>query len=111
MRTLGGVSNGSFGIPKRGLLNRTFLAMLVAGGMEAFLINVRDQALMATLRAAAVLVGQYSWCRHYLRRNGREGDLGARSVKTRNYLWAHGEGRLALGAHPALEGEGLTFER
>lgn len=65
-RTLAAVSNVSFGLPKRRLLNRTFLAMLVANGVEAILMDVRDRALLSTLYAAAALVGHDQYCKAYL---------------------------------------------
>jgi len=76
IRTLCGASNVSFGMPERKLLNRTFVSMLAAAGMEGFLVNVRDRRMMATLRAAAVLVGKDKWCRNYIRAH-RSGELEA----------------------------------
>jgi cobalamin-dependent methionine synthase I len=66
VRTICGVSNVSFGLPQRRLLNRTFVAMLMALGLEAFMVDVRDQALMSTLFAAAALTGRDEWCSAYL---------------------------------------------
>lgn len=73
VRTLGAVSNVSFGLPSRRLLNRSFLAMLVAEGVDGVLVDVRDKTLMATLYASAALAGRDPFCRQYLRayREGR----------------------------------------
>lgn len=76
VRTLCGVSNVSFGMPERRLLNRSFVPMLAAAGMDCFLVDVRDRAMMATLRATAALLGQDRWCREYIKAH-REGRLGA----------------------------------
>jgi len=64
--TVAGTSNVSFGMPQRSLLNRTFLAMAIAHGLEAFLVNVEDKAMMATLWAADALMGNDTYCSAYL---------------------------------------------
>lgn len=61
-----GLSNISFGLPKRQLLNRTFLALAMKAGLDSAIIDPLDKDLMGTLRAAAVLVGQDLWCQSYL---------------------------------------------
>jgi 5-methyltetrahydrofolate--homocysteine methyltransferase len=62
-----GMSNVSFGLPKRHLLNCTFLAMLVAAGLDTFLIDARDKGLMASLWAAQALSGSDRYCAAYLK--------------------------------------------
>ena len=66
VHTFCGASNVSYGMPLRKLLNRTFVSMQVAFGMDAFLVDVRNQELMATLIASAALVGQDEWGMEYL---------------------------------------------
>lgn len=68
------VSNVSFGLPARRLLNRTFAAMLVACGADAFIVDVRDRALRALLLSAQMLAGQDRFCRRYLKAY-RKGEL------------------------------------
>jgi len=67
VRTVCGMSNVGFGLPRRRLLNRTFGSMLVYCGLSAFILDVRDRALVSTLLAAQVLAGNDPWCRTYLR--------------------------------------------
>lgn len=76
VRTISGLSNISFGMPQRRLLNQTFIAMQAAFGMDAFLVDVRDQKLMATLIAARALTGQDEWGMEYLKayRSGKLGE-------------------------------------
>ncbi len=50
-----GVSNVSFGLPARPLINRTFLAMVLAGGLTMPIINPLDAEMMGTVRAFNVL--------------------------------------------------------
>ena len=60
VKTLGvhavlGVSNVSFGLPNRPLLNKTFLAMAMSAGLDLPIINPLDQELMNTIDAFNVL--------------------------------------------------------
>ncbi|MBM6966475.1 homocysteine S-methyltransferase family protein [Massilimicrobiota timonensis] len=50
-----GVSNVSFGLPHRPLLNRTFLALALQAGLNLPIINPLDQQLMDTIDAYRVL--------------------------------------------------------
>ncbi len=61
-----GASNVSYGMPLRKLINHTFIPMIVALGMDAFLVNVRDQGLMAIFKACAALIGQDEWSMQYI---------------------------------------------
>ncbi len=67
VRTVCGLSNVSFSLPKRPLMNRTFLALAMKAGLQGALIDPLDKKLMATLRAAMVLLGQDPFCRTYLK--------------------------------------------
>ncbi|GAB6180444.1 homocysteine S-methyltransferase family protein [Desulfotomaculum defluvii] len=53
-----GVSNVSFGLPNRGLINTAFFAMALNAGLDAAILNPQDQRMMETLRASAVLMGR-----------------------------------------------------
>lgn len=55
VHTVLGVSNVSFGLPNRPLLNKTFLAMALAAGLDLPIINPMDKELMATIDAFNVL--------------------------------------------------------
>ncbi|KYH28943.1 homocysteine S-methyltransferase family protein [Clostridium colicanis] len=55
VKTLLGVSNVSFGLPKREILNQTFLAMALAEGVDAPILNPNNKAIMDTIRAFKVL--------------------------------------------------------
>ena len=67
VHTIGGISNVSFGLPGRSLLNAAFVAMAAGLGMDAFLVNVRDRYVIATISAANTLAGNDTRCRDYLR--------------------------------------------
>ncbi|MBD5632273.1 MAG: dihydropteroate synthase [Clostridia bacterium] len=63
VRTLGvktalGVSNVSFGLPNRGLLNKTFLTMAMTCGLNMPIINPLDGEMTGAVKAFAVLSGE-----------------------------------------------------
>lgn len=60
-----GLSNISFGLPKRPLVNRAFLTLAMQAGLNAAIVDPLDKTLMSTLRATAVLLGQDPWCQAY----------------------------------------------
>jgi 5-methyltetrahydrofolate--homocysteine methyltransferase len=53
-----GVSNISFGLPERPLLNSTFIAMAAAAGLTCAIINPHSIPVMEALLAADVLLGR-----------------------------------------------------
>ena len=71
-KTTVGLSNVSFGLPERKLLNRTFLAMLVAAGLDSIITDPLDSELIAALRASETLIGNDLYCRKYLQAYRRQ---------------------------------------
>jgi 5-methyltetrahydrofolate--homocysteine methyltransferase len=55
VKTLLGISNVSFGLPNRELLNRTFLNMALFAGLDLPIINTKDREMIDTIRAFKVL--------------------------------------------------------
>ena len=55
VKTTLGVSNVSFGLPARPVLNRTFLSMALYQGLNLPIIDPNDNEMMAAVKAAAVL--------------------------------------------------------
>jgi 5-methyltetrahydrofolate--homocysteine methyltransferase len=53
--TVLGVSNISYGLPDRGVLNAAFLGMAMASGLDAAIMNPGDPRMTETVRAASVL--------------------------------------------------------
>jgi len=66
VHTIAGMSNVSFNMPGRSLLNRTFLAMLLASGLDGAILNPRDKTLRKTLLAARALLGKDDFLADYL---------------------------------------------
>ncbi len=62
-----GLSNVSFGLPLRKLLNQNFLVLLMTRGLDAAIADPCDRQLMANIAAARALLGQDEYCASYLR--------------------------------------------
>ena len=73
MKTIAGLSNVSFGLPKRTVLNRSFLAMAIGFGLDAAIIDITNPDIYAAFRAAGALSGLDQFCQEYISafRNGR----------------------------------------
>ncbi len=56
VKTVLGVSNVSFGLPNRDLINRTFLAMAINSGLDAPIMNPGSDSMMSIVDAANVLL-------------------------------------------------------
>ncbi len=70
-----GLSNVSYGLPLRRLLNRTFLAMMVAAGADAFIADPTDPGMRSAIAAASVLAGCDEYAMGYITAS-REGSIG-----------------------------------
>lgn len=64
---ISGLSNISYGLPYRRTINRTFLVLARAAGMDAAIIDPLDEELMATVWATELVLGEDPYCRNYLR--------------------------------------------
>jgi 5-methyltetrahydrofolate--homocysteine methyltransferase len=63
---ISGVSNVSFGLPARKLLNRAFLVMMISAGLDAALVDPLDQDLMSLIVASEALLDKDEFCAGYL---------------------------------------------
>lgn len=72
-----GASNISYGLPGRTLLNRAFLVLAIAAGLDSVIADPCERDLMGTILAAEVLTGKDRFCRSYTTayRNGRLGPV------------------------------------
>lgn len=66
VKTICGLSNVSFGLPNRRLINRAFMALCVGYGLEAVILDPTDLKLVAILLASEVLMGRDEFCVNYL---------------------------------------------
>jgi 5-methyltetrahydrofolate corrinoid/iron sulfur protein methyltransferase len=65
-KTVVGLSNVSQGTHHRGLINRTFLTMAVAFGLDAAILDPLDKDLMDALITAELIVNKQIYCDSYL---------------------------------------------
>ena len=66
VKTISGLSNVSYGLPKRKIVNRAFLITAVAAGMDAAIMDPLDMDIMALLKATELVLGQDDFCMNYL---------------------------------------------
>ncbi|HYK91451.1 MAG TPA: dihydropteroate synthase [Acidobacteriota bacterium] len=76
-----GVSNVSFGMPVRKLLNESLLVLLIGCGLDTAIIDPCTEGTVARILAAEALIGRDEYCTNYLRAY-REGKLEPRPVAT-----------------------------
>ncbi len=62
-----GLSNGSFGLPVRSLINRTFLVLALAAGMDTAILDPTDRELRAAMIATDLVLGRDKHCLNYTR--------------------------------------------
>lgn len=67
VKTVLGVSNVSFGLPNRDLLNRTFLAASLLAGLDLPIINPMDKGMMDAIMASKVLWNEDKGSIEYLK--------------------------------------------
>jgi 5-methyltetrahydrofolate corrinoid/iron sulfur protein methyltransferase len=67
VRTTGGLSNVSFGLPNRPLLNRTFVAMCAGIGIDGIIVDVRNKQMIATVKSIEALRGDDAYCGGFLK--------------------------------------------
>ena len=66
-RTVMGLSNISFGLPNRGLINRAFLLMAAYAGLDAVILNPLDAKMISSIKVVNMLMGKDPSCRSYIR--------------------------------------------
>ncbi len=73
-KTVMGLSNISYGLPQREMVNRVFLLMAVYAGLDAAILNPLDAKMMGIIKVADMLIGKDPSCRRYIRAH-RQGIL------------------------------------
>ncbi len=63
----GGLSNISYGLPQRRIINRTFVTLMMDAGMDSAIIDPLDKKIMATIRTADMLLGHDQFCMNFLK--------------------------------------------
>ncbi len=74
VHTTGGLSNISYGLPQRKIINRSFLLMMMAHGFDSAIMDPLDKDIMAVLKTGEMLKGNDDYCMNYLKAI-RSGDI------------------------------------
>ncbi len=74
VHTVCGLSNISFGLPERRLINQVYMVLAMGHGLDAAIIDPLDRRMMASIITATTLLGQDKVCKNYLKAY-RRGDL------------------------------------
>ncbi len=69
-----GLSNVSYGLPKRKLVNQVFVAMAIGKGLDSAIVDPLDPRMMANIFVAEALAGKDQFCMNYITAE-REGRL------------------------------------
>lgn len=67
VHTICGLSNVSYGLPRRKIINRTFLGMMITAGLDGAICDPLDRGLMAAFKTARMLIGRDEFCAGYLK--------------------------------------------
>jgi 5-methyltetrahydrofolate--homocysteine methyltransferase len=67
VHTICGLSNISYGLPQRKIINRAFLTLLMSAGLDSAIIDPLDDKIMAILKTSQMLLGQDDYCMNYLK--------------------------------------------
>ncbi|MGL4607052.1 MAG: methyltetrahydrofolate cobalamin methyltransferase [Eubacteriaceae bacterium] len=72
-----GLSNISFGLPARALMNKTFMALAIEAGMDSAVMDPLNRDMMGTIFATYALLGKDKHCRKYSKafRQGKIGPI------------------------------------
>ncbi len=66
VNTICGLSNISFGLPVRRLINRNFLSLCLCHGLSAVILDPTDTQLMSTLLAVEMLLDRDEYCENFI---------------------------------------------
>ncbi len=74
VHTACGLTNVSYGLPHRKLVNRSFLVACISRGLDAAIIDPTDNQLYGALKAAMMIMGKDDFCTNFIAAH-REGRL------------------------------------
>jgi 5-methyltetrahydrofolate corrinoid/iron sulfur protein methyltransferase len=66
VHTICGLTNISYGLPERRLINRTFLTAAISRGLDAAILDPTDTLLYAALKAGLAVAGRDDYCMDYI---------------------------------------------
>ncbi|MCP4668596.1 MAG: dihydropteroate synthase [Deltaproteobacteria bacterium] len=66
VHTICGLTNVSYGMPNRKLVNRTFLVSAITRNLDSAILDPTDKKLFSALKAARMVVGKDDFCMQYI---------------------------------------------
>ncbi len=67
IHTICGLSNVSYGLPNRRVLNQVFMIQTMTAGMDAYILDPLDRTMMGFVYASQALLGKDPFCSQYLK--------------------------------------------
>jgi len=61
------VSNISFGLPNRRLINAIFLSLAIEAGLDGAITDPLDKLTLGAIRGAEALLGKDRYCMNYIK--------------------------------------------
>jgi 5-methyltetrahydrofolate--homocysteine methyltransferase len=66
-KTVVGLSNISYGLPRRPMVNQAFLLMLMYAGLDSVIVNPLHKTTIASIKLGQMLLGKDAHCKEYLK--------------------------------------------
>jgi len=70
-----GLSNISYGLPERSIVNQAFVVLAIASGLDSVIINPEDRDLRGILCATELVLGKDDYCLNFIKAY-RSGEIG-----------------------------------
>ena len=66
IHTTGGLSNVSFGLPNRHVVNAAYIACMIQAGFDSAIIDPTAPGMMPAVLAAEAIAGRDDFCMNYV---------------------------------------------
>ena len=66
VHTICGLTNVSYGVPERKLINRTFLVAAIVRGLDSVILDPTDKKLFGAMKAALAVMGKDEYCLEFI---------------------------------------------
>jgi cobalamin-dependent methionine synthase I len=66
VHTICGLTNVSYGVPQRKLINRTFLVAAIVRGLDSAILDPTDKKLFGAMKAALAVMGEDEYCLEFI---------------------------------------------
>lgn len=67
VKTICGLSNISYGLPRRPLVNRAFMTLCIGAGLTGAIVDPLDRKMMTAILVAETLMGKDDYCLNYIK--------------------------------------------